>query len=199
MIGLTGCLLLFLCVLLLKVTIYNCFSLLLWSKLTYCGPADGNMTPRHSLHYMLSSPCLSLSLTRFPSVFISYAVFLSVLILFRMLSLSFRLYFIFSPPLLMLFQVFYLYSITTKNKYLSGDISCSMLCLLAVFIAYTAHSTIVLSPPFLLLMCFHVLTPSSPPILDVFQAVPEKPQWDCRQTEQSSNPRSRLQHQGHGQ
>lgn len=36
-------------------------------------------------------------------------------------------------------------------------------------------------------------------LLDVFQAVPEKPQWDRRQTEQSSNPRSRLQHQGHGQ
>lgn len=46
----------------------------------------------------------------------------------------------------MLFQVFYLCSITTKNKYLSGDISCSMLCLLAVFIAYASHSTVVLSP-----------------------------------------------------
>lgn len=46
----------------------------------------------------------------------------------------------------MLFQVLYMYSITTNNKHLSGDVSCSMLCLLAAFIAYTAHTTVLLSP-----------------------------------------------------
>lgn len=48
----------------------------------------------------------------------------------------------------MLFQVFHTYSITTKNKYLSGDISCGMLCLLAVFIAYIAHTTCTPPPSF---------------------------------------------------
>lgn len=41
------------------------------------------------------------------------------------------------------------------------------------------------------------LPPLPPP--HVFQAVPEKPQWDRRQTEQSGNPRSRFQYQGRGQ
>lgn len=91
---------------------------MLWCKLTYCGPADGNVIPRHSLHYML----FPLPVSFFQSLFYTLST------------------------LLMLFQVFYMYSITTKNKYLSGDISCSMLCLLAVFIAYTAHSTMLLSP-----------------------------------------------------
>lgn len=136
--------------------------------------------------------CLSLSLSHSLSVCIYFicCLFLSVFILSSLPP----------PPLLMLFQVFYLYSITTKNKYLSGDISCSMLCLLAVFIAYNCslhHSPLPPFPPPDVFPCPDSLL--SPPILDVFQAVPEKPQWDCRQTEQSSNPRSRLQHQGHGQ
>ena len=99
------------------------------------------MIPRHSSHYMYFLLCLS----HFPSVILSYALSFfhsSVYLLFARL---------------MLFQVFYMYSITTKNKYLSGDISCNVLCLLAVFIAHTAHSTVLCSPP----MCFHVLTPSS--------------------------------------
>lgn len=71
----------------------------------------------------------------YPSVFISY-------------PLSFFLSLFSLPPLLlMLFQVFYLHSITTKNKSLSGDVSLGMLCLLAVFIAYTAHYTILPPPP----------------------------------------------------
>lgn len=116
---------------------------------------------------------------------------LSLSPLYFFLSVFGSLFFI-PSTVLMLFQVFYMYSITTKNKYLSGDISCCMLCLLAVFIAYTPQ------PPSSSWCVSMSWLPTLPPP-DVFQAVPEKPQWDCRQTEQSSNPRSRLQHQGHGQ
>lgn len=87
-----------------------------------------------------------------------------------------------STSLLMLFQVFYLYSITTK--------------------VYSSPETAGLAPcyVFLLSLLLIPLTPPSlPPLCDVFQAVPEKPQWNCRQAEQSGHPWRRLQYQGHGQ
>lgn len=89
-----------------------------------------------------------------------------------------------STSLLMLFQVFYLYSITTK--------------------VYSSPETAGLAPcyVFLLSLLLIPLTPPRPPLpplCDVFQAVPEKPQWNCRQAEQSGHPWRRLQYQGHGQ
>lgn len=148
--GLTDCLLLFLCLLLLRVTLHYSFSLLSRRKLTFCGPADGIVTPRHSSCCMLFP--LPLSPSRSVRIYFICSLFLPV--------------FIFSFPFSNVVPGVLLVLNHNKNKYLSGDISCSMLCLLAVFIAYASHSTVVLSPPptfLLLLMCFHVLTPCSPP------------------------------------
>lgn len=85
------------------------------------------------------------------------------------------------PSLWLLFQVFDLCSIATKINTSPETSPSAVLWLLAVFIAYSAHSTLLSSPS------------------DVFQAVPEKPQWDCGQTEQPGHPWRRLQYQGHGQ
>lgn len=129
-------------------------------------PARGNVTLRHfnALFSPSSSFSIRISSARAP---------LSVFIL---------------TSLLMLFQVFCLYLITTKINTSPETSPSTMLCLLAVFIAYSAHSALLL-----------LLSPSPFLPCDVFQAVPEKPQWDCGQTEQSGHPWSRLQYQGHGQ
>lgn len=92
------------------------------------------MFPRHSLDNILSPFSVFLLL----SICISFTCSLS-------LSFFLSLFYILSTRL-MLFQVFHMYSITTNNEYLSGDISCSMLCLLALFIAYTALTTALFSP-----------------------------------------------------
>lgn len=119
--------------------------------------------------------------------------------------LSFIPYFIFSA-LFMLFQVLCMYSITTKHKYLSGDVF-----LYPVMSSSLSSFTPPLTSLFFFLNVFScpdsplslsLSLPASPsPCLrcDVFQAIPEKPQWDGRPTEQSGDTRSRLQHQGHGQ
>lgn len=89
-----------------------------------------------------------------------------------------------STSLLMLFQVFYLCSITTK--------------------VYSSPETAGLAPCYVFLLSLLLIPltpppPPPPPLCDVFQAVSEKPQWNGRQTEQSGHPRRRLQYQGHGQ
>lgn len=116
--------------------------------------------------YTTCSPSLPLpaspSPSHFPFIIPSYV-----------LTFFASLFYILST-LLMLFQVFYMYSIITKNKYLSGDISCCLSCLLAVFIAYTAplpHTPLRPLPPpdvfpcpdsllFLLLMSFRLFLKS---------------------------------------
>ena len=63
----------------------------------------------------------------------------------------------------MLFQVFYMYSITTKNKYLPGDVPSLHVMSSRSLLLAPRFSSSLSPPPPPPLMCFHVLTPLLPP------------------------------------